>query len=67
MTDASVTAAPAAAATVTPMVEAVGVSKSFGSNEVLKSISLRVMPGEVLCLVGPAECRWKSRRLSAIR
>ena len=54
MTDASVTAAPAAAATVTPMVEAVGVSKSFGSNEVLKSISLRVMPGEVLCLVGPS-------------
>ncbi|THG36288.1 amino acid ABC transporter ATP-binding protein [Glaciibacter flavus] len=36
------------------MVEAVGVSKSFGSNEVLKSISLTVRPGEVLCLVGPS-------------
>ncbi|GAA4355065.1 amino acid ABC transporter ATP-binding protein [Microbacterium rhizosphaerae] len=36
------------------MVRAEGVSKSFGSHEVLKSISLEVMPGEVLCLVGPS-------------
>ncbi|MEO8907699.1 MAG: amino acid ABC transporter ATP-binding protein, partial [Microbacteriaceae bacterium] len=36
------------------MVEAVQVSKSFGSNQVLKSISLNVQPGEVLCLVGPS-------------
>ncbi|WP_443218483.1 amino acid ABC transporter ATP-binding protein [Rathayibacter sp. YIM 133350] len=36
------------------MVEAVGVSKTFGSNQVLKSISLTVLPGEVLCLVGPS-------------
>ncbi|HEY5221466.1 MAG TPA: amino acid ABC transporter ATP-binding protein [Microbacteriaceae bacterium] len=36
------------------MVEAVQVSKSFGSNQVLKSISLTVQPGEVLCLVGPS-------------
>jgi polar amino acid transport system ATP-binding protein len=36
------------------MVYAEGVSKSFGSHEVLKSISLQVMPGEVLCLVGPS-------------
>ncbi|KHK97407.1 arginine ABC transporter ATP-binding protein [Microbacterium mangrovi] len=39
---------------VTPMVEAQQVSKSYGSNQVLKSISLTVMPGEVLCLVGPS-------------
>ncbi len=39
---------------VTPMVLAQGVSKSYGSHEVLKSISLQVMPGEVLCLVGPS-------------
>jgi ABC-type polar amino acid transport system ATPase subunit len=38
----------------TPMVYAEGVSKSYGSHEVLKSISLEVMPGEVLCLVGPS-------------
>ncbi|WP_052357781.1 amino acid ABC transporter ATP-binding protein [Leifsonia aquatica] len=39
---------------VTPMVLAEGVSKSFGSNEVLKSISLSVKPGEVLCIIGPS-------------
>jgi len=38
----------------TPMVLAEGVSKRFGSNEVLKSISLEVRRGEVLCLVGPS-------------
>jgi len=36
------------------MVKAEAVSKSFGSNEVLKSISLEVKRGEVLCLVGPS-------------
>ena len=38
-----------------PMVKAEALSKSFGSNEVLKSISLEVKRGEVLCLVGPSE------------
>lgn len=38
----------------TPMVKAEAISKSFGSNEVLKSISLEVQRGEVLCLVGPS-------------
>jgi ABC-type polar amino acid transport system ATPase subunit len=37
-----------------PMVHADRVSKSFGSNRVLRSISLTVDPGEVLCLVGPS-------------
>jgi polar amino acid transport system ATP-binding protein len=37
-----------------PMVRAEKVSKSFGSNQVLKSISLEVNRGEVLCLVGPS-------------
>ncbi|WP_323368296.1 amino acid ABC transporter ATP-binding protein [Leucobacter muris] len=41
-------------ATDTPMVRAEGVSKSYGSNLVLKSISLEVQRGEVLCLVGPS-------------
>ncbi len=36
------------------MVEADCVSKSFGSNRVLKSISLTVGRGEVMCLVGPS-------------
>ncbi len=37
-----------------PMVHADRVSKSFGSLEVLTSISLTVNRGEVLCLVGPS-------------
>lgn len=36
------------------MVKADRVSKSYGSNMVLKSISLEVTRGEVLCLVGPS-------------
>jgi polar amino acid transport system ATP-binding protein len=37
-----------------PMVEAVGVRKSFGHHEVLKGISLEVSRGEVMCLLGPS-------------
>ncbi|WP_282099573.1 amino acid ABC transporter ATP-binding protein [Arthrobacter sp. E3] len=37
-----------------PMVLADRVSKSFGSNRVLRSISLKVDRGEVLCIVGPS-------------
>jgi polar amino acid transport system ATP-binding protein len=40
--------------TTVPMVHADQVSKSFGSNQVLKSISLTVNRGEVLCLLGPS-------------
>lgn len=36
------------------MVKAEALSKSFGSNLVLKSISLEVQRGEVMCLVGPS-------------
>jgi len=38
----------------TAMVRADRVSKSFGSNNVLRSISLEVQTGEVLCVVGPS-------------
>ena len=37
-----------------PMVEAVGVSKRYGQNEVLKSIDMTVAKGEVVCLIGPS-------------
>jgi polar amino acid transport system ATP-binding protein len=37
-----------------PMVQAEAVSKTFGSNHVLKGISLTVNRGEVMCLVGPS-------------
>jgi polar amino acid transport system ATP-binding protein len=42
--------APAAA----PMVQAVGVRKSFGAVEVLKGIDLSVGRGEVMCVLGPS-------------
>ena len=37
-----------------PMVNAEGVHKRFGRLEVLKGITLRVEPGEVMCLLGPS-------------
>ena len=37
-----------------PMVLAEKVSKNFGSNRVLRGISLEVDSGEVLCIVGPS-------------
>jgi ABC-type polar amino acid transport system ATPase subunit len=52
MTDSRMpSAAPAPDA---PMVLADRVSKSFGTNQVLKGISLTVKRGEVMCLVGPS-------------
>ena len=39
---------------VRPMVEAVDVHKSFGRVEVLKGITLKVLPREVMCLIGPS-------------
>ena len=36
------------------MVQALNVRKRYGANEVLKSISLEVASGEVLCLLGPS-------------
>jgi polar amino acid transport system ATP-binding protein len=37
-----------------PMVEAVGIHKSFGSTEVLRGVDLTVRPGEVACVIGPS-------------
>lgn len=36
------------------MVQAVDVSKSFGSLDVLQGINLEVMPGTVTCIIGPS-------------
>jgi len=52
---ASATRATTATTTpVTPMVEALDVHKSYGRVEVLKGITLKVMPREVMCLIGPS-------------
>jgi polar amino acid transport system ATP-binding protein len=40
--------------TDSPMVRAETVCKNFGSNQVLKGITLEVARGEVMCLVGPS-------------
>ena len=40
--------------TTRPMVQALSVRKRFGSNEVLKGITLDVSKGEVMCLLGPS-------------
>ncbi len=36
------------------MVQAVGLAKSFGHNQVLRDITLEVKTGEVTCLIGPS-------------
>jgi len=37
-----------------PMVEAIGVHKSYVGVEVLKGVNLTVARGEVTCLIGPS-------------
>jgi polar amino acid transport system ATP-binding protein len=39
---------------VIPAIEVLDLHKSFGSLEVLKGIDLRVMPREVVCVIGPS-------------
>ena len=39
---------------VDAMLLAEGVRKSYGRVEVLSGIDMRVMPGQVTCLVGPS-------------
>ena len=36
------------------MIQLTGIRKSFGSNHVLRDVSLEVRAGEVICLVGPS-------------
>ena len=40
-----------------PMVRIRGVSKSYGTREVLHGIDLDVMPGSVMCIIGPSGLR----------
>ena len=37
-----------------PVLEAVGIGKSYGSNEVLRDVSMTVRSGEVVCIIGPS-------------
>jgi polar amino acid transport system ATP-binding protein len=38
----------------TPVLEAIAVGKSYGSNRVLSDVSLTVHSGEVVCIIGPS-------------
>jgi polar amino acid transport system ATP-binding protein len=49
------TAAPAGRAPAgVPVLEAIGIGKSYGGHEVLKDVSLTVHGGEVVCIIGPS-------------
>ncbi len=37
-----------------PILELVGLRKAYGSLEVLRGVDLRVLPGELVCVVGPS-------------
>src|SRR5712672_685576 len=37
-----------------PLVRLADVHKTFGGNEVLKGVSMDVMKGEVICIIGPS-------------
>jgi polar amino acid transport system ATP-binding protein len=37
-----------------PVLEAIGIGKSYGSHEVLRDVSLTVHSGEVVCIIGPS-------------
>jgi ABC-type polar amino acid transport system ATPase subunit len=37
-----------------PIIETKDLRKTFGENEVLKGISVKVMPNEVVCIIGPS-------------
>lgn len=37
-----------------PVLNARSISKSYGSNQVLTDVSLKVFPGEVVCIIGPS-------------
>jgi polar amino acid transport system ATP-binding protein len=36
----------------TPLIETIELKKSFGENQVLKGVSMKVMPGEVVAIIG---------------
>ena len=37
-----------------PAIDIQGLVKSYGENEVLKGIDLKVLAGEVVCIIGPS-------------
>lgn len=41
---------------ISPMLKVRDISKSFGTNAVVKNVSLELSKGEIGCLLGPSGC-----------
>ena len=54
MTEAVPTGGPTADSMASPMILADGIHKRFGTNEVLKGVSLTLAKGEVVAVIGPS-------------
>lgn len=53
-TPTPITGRTTAAADAAPVLEAIGIGKSYGSHEVLRDVSMTVRAGEVVCIIGPS-------------
>lgn len=53
-TPAPINGGKTVAANATPVLEAIRISKSYGSHEVLRDVSMTVRAGEVVCIIGPS-------------
>lgn len=53
-TDTTTGGGAAPAAEAAPVLEAIGIGKSYGSHEVLRDVSMTVRSGEVVCIIGPS-------------
>lgn len=42
-----------ASVSLQPLIETVGLSRSFGGLAALRNVDLKIMPGEIRCLIGP--------------
>ena len=54
MTEAAPTGTPTGDSMASPMILAEGIHKRFGTNEVLKGVSLTLAKGEVVAVIGPS-------------
>ncbi|MGG7510716.1 amino acid ABC transporter ATP-binding protein [Plantibacter sp. YIM 135249] len=54
MTISDTSTRSASAGQAAPVLEAIGIGKSYGSHEVLRDVSLTVRSGEVVCIIGPS-------------
>ena len=46
------------------LIETIGLEKSFGTEHVLRGVSVQVHQGEAIAIIGPSGCVWDSLRSS---